>query len=110
MRWSAGSPKDVPETTKKVWNAFRPRSIGAGTIYFHAARHGWKAPSLTGRANKIRLRRACDIQMEPIKWLWPGWLAAGKLHILAGVPGTGKTTIGLALAAALTRGGKWPEW
>src|SRR5205807_366348 len=50
-----------------------------------------------------------DIKMEPISWLWNEWLAAGKLHILAGRAGTGKTTVALALAATITRGSIWPD-
>lgn len=52
---------------------------------------------------------AADVIPEPISWLWNGWLAAGKLHILAGAPGTGKTTLTLALAATLTTAGRWPD-
>jgi len=47
--------------------------------------------------------RASELQMKSIKWVWKGWLAAGKLHLIAGVAGTGKTTIALNLAAAITR-------
>ncbi len=57
----------------------------------------------------IELVRAADVECRPVSWLWPGWLARGKLHILAGAPGTGKTTIALALAAVVTRGGHWPD-
>ncbi len=46
---------------------------------------------------------------QSIQWLWNGYLAAGKLHIVAGAPGTGKTTLALALAATLTKGGCWPD-
>ena len=60
-------------------------------------------------APRIELRCGSDIVCRPIRWLWPGWLARGKLHILAGAPGTGKTTIALALAAAVTSGGRWPS-
>lgn len=52
---------------------------------------------------------AADITPEPIQWIWMGWLAAGKLHIIAGAPGTGKTTIALAFASILTSGGRWPD-
>ncbi|MEM5317243.1 AAA family ATPase [Paraburkholderia sp. JHI869] len=45
----------------------------------------------------------------PIRWLWPHWLALGKLHILAGAPGQGKTTIAMGLAATITCGGRWPD-
>ncbi|RJG07903.1 AAA family ATPase [Noviherbaspirillum cavernae] len=42
-------------------------------------------------------------------WLWQGWLAAGKMHILGGAPGTGKTTIAMALAATVSVGRRWPD-
>ena len=57
----------------------------------------------------VHLINGAAIRPEPIDWLWDGWLAAGKLHILAGAPGTGKTTLALALAAALTTCGRWPD-
>jgi len=52
---------------------------------------------------------AADITPEPIGWLWNGWLATGKVHVLGGAPGTGKTTISMALAATVTTGGCWPD-
>ncbi|MGB0128640.1 MAG: AAA family ATPase [Rhodocyclaceae bacterium] len=61
------------------------------------------------QARDVRLIRGSDIQPEPIDWLWNGWLAAGKVHILGGAPGTGKTTIAMALAATITTGGRWPD-
>ena len=57
----------------------------------------------------IVLTRGDTIKPEPIRWLWNGWLAAGKFHILAGAPGTGKTTIALAMIATITKGGLWPD-
>lgn len=57
----------------------------------------------------VSLIRASDLAPEPISWLWNGWLAAGKMHILGGAPGTGKTTISMALAATVTTGGRWPD-
>lgn len=50
-----------------------------------------------------------DIKPEPVEWFWDGWLAAGKVHILGGAPGTGKTTIAMSLAATVTIGGRWPD-
>lgn len=60
-------------------------------------------------APRVSLIHGINIKPVAIRWLWPDWLAIGKLHVLAGPPGTGKTSIGLALAATLTRGGKWPD-
>jgi len=52
---------------------------------------------------------AADIEPEAIRWLWNGWLARGKFHILAGQAGTGKTTLAMALVAAVTTGGRFPD-
>ena len=57
----------------------------------------------------VVLVNGADLTPEPVRWLWPDWLALGKLHILAGAPGQGKTTIALAVAATLTIGGRWPD-
>src|SRR5262245_47337012 len=46
---------------------------------------------------------------QPISWLWRHWLARGRLHLLAGAPGTGKTTIAMSFAASLSSGGTWPD-
>ena len=55
------------------------------------------------------LTPASGIMPEPISWLWPGWLARGKMHIIAGQPGTGKTTIAMKMAATVSAGGRWPD-
>jgi putative DNA primase/helicase len=58
---------------------------------------------------EVQIVRGDKVRVEPIDWLWKGFLAAGKLHVLAGAPGTGKTTIALSLAAAITNGADWPD-
>ena len=55
------------------------------------------------------LEVASEIPAHPVSWLWRFWLARGKLHILAGPPSTGKTTLALQVAATLTCGGTWPD-
>jgi putative DNA primase/helicase len=45
-----------------------------------------------------------DVEPRPIDWLWKDRLAAGTLSVLSGDPGSGKTWIALAVAAALSRG------
>lgn len=57
----------------------------------------------------INLACAASITSKPIDWLWKGWLARGKFHVLAGAPGTGKTTIALSLAAAISKGASLPD-
>ena len=58
---------------------------------------------------RVNAVKASTITAVPIRWLWPGWLARGKLHILAGAGGTGKTTLLIGLIATITTGGRWPD-
>lgn len=55
------------------------------------------------------LRRLDDITREEISWLWPDWLATGKLTVLGGHPGDGKTTLAHAIAARLSAGEPMPD-
>ena len=65
--------------------------------------------SAPGALDGVVLVNAGTLRPEPIRWLWSGWLALGKLHILAGAPGQGKTTIVLAFASTVSVGGRWPD-
>ena len=60
-------------------------------------------------ADRVVLVSGSELTPQPVRWLWKYWLALGKLHILAGAPGQGKTTIALAMAATVTIGGRWPD-
>lgn len=66
-------------------------------------------PKPASEAGELELIDAESIRAEPIRWLWPGWLARGKLHVLAGAPGTGKTTIALQWAACVSAGRALPS-
>lgn len=57
----------------------------------------------------VEIVQAAALRPEPIRWLWPGWLACGKLHVLAGAPGTGKTTIAMDVAACVSSGRALPS-
>ena len=67
------------------------------------------APVAKALPDGVVLIRGTDLTPEPIRWLWPGWLALGKLHILAGAPGQGKTTVATTMMATVTIGGRWPD-
>lgn len=53
-------------------------------------------------------RCMADIKPERINWLWPGYLAAGKLSLLIGDPGLGKSTLTCEIVARLSRGEALP--
>ena len=63
----------------------------------------------TTKCHKVLLTNGLDLDVRPVRWLWKDWLALGKMHVLAGAPGQGKTTIALACAATVTLGGRWPD-
>lgn len=63
----------------------------------------------SGGTRGVVLVNGADLAPTPIRWLWRNWLALGKLHILAGAPGQGKTTLALTMAATITIGGRWPD-
>ena len=52
----------------------------------------------------VRLIRGDSVALEPVRWLWPGFLPAGVLTLLGGAPGCGKTTIALSVAATISSG------
>jgi putative DNA primase/helicase len=54
------------------------------------------------------LTRLSDVQAEPVTWLWRGRVPRGKMTLLAGDPGLGKSLMLLDLAARITRGGALP--
>lgn len=58
--------------------------------------------------NKLKLLNMRDIPAEEVRWLWYPYLPRGKITIIQGDPGEGKTTFVLALAALLTRGRPMP--
>ena len=49
-----------------------------------------------------------EVAVEEIEWLWYPYIPFGKLTIIHGDPGEGKTTLILQLAALLSRGDKLP--
>ena len=61
----------------------------------------------------VQIVSANDIDPEHIDWMWEGWLARGKIHILAGPSTAGKTHIAIDFASKLSNGEKvnvcWPD-
>ena len=53
--------------------------------------------------------RLDQIRPRSIHWLWEPYLARGKLALLDGDPGVGKSLFTADLAARLTRGGRMPD-
>ena len=54
--------------------------------------------------SKLKIISMDTVQAEEIKWLWKPYIPFGKLTIVQGDPGEGKTTFSLWLASLLTQG------
>lgn len=106
---SVGGKVAVPDLGKKAdtWDLWKEKGPGAVKMMIEQAVNPEPACIETGA--RVELLRASNVTPEAVIWLWDGWLAAGKMHVLGGAPGTGKTTIALSLAATITSGGRWPD-
>ena len=56
------------------------------------------------QAQELNLIKMSEIQSEEIEWLWYPFIPYGKLTIIQGDPGDGKTSLALNIAAKLSRG------
>ena len=60
-------------------------------------------------ASEAIVHRMSDIQPEQLEWLWPNRIPLGKLTLLAGDPGLGKSFVTCDMAARVSRGAVWPD-
>lgn len=67
---------------------------------------GHKNHSTTGRLQTVNL---ADVQPEQLDWLWPGRIPIGKLTLLYGDPGLGKSFLTMDIAARVSTGCGWPD-
>jgi len=50
-----------------------------------------------------------QVTPRTVNWLWPGRVPVGKMTLLVGDPGRGKSLLALDMAARLSRGAPWPD-
>ena len=58
---------------------------------------------------RLTITTLSNVQPEKVKWLWPRRILMGKLTLLAGDPGLGKSYLMLDAAARISVGGMWPD-
>jgi putative DNA primase/helicase len=73
----------------------RERSNGRGTAREHV--------------EGVSIEQGGAMTMQHVEFLWPGYLARGAVHVVAGHSGEGKSTLMSALAASFTTGGRLPD-
>lgn len=95
----AGSPNDEPRRVEIVSNA---PITEKDTV--QDSSHG--NVTLTEGTGLVRLS---DVQPEKVSWLWPGRIPLGKLTIIDGDPGLGKSLITCDIAARVSKGAPMPD-
>ena len=61
------------------------------------------------KAETVKIIRMSDVELTSVDWLWKPYLPFGKLSVLQGNPGEGKTYFAMHLAAACTNGKLLPN-
>ena len=52
-----------------------------------------------GQKTELKMIRMSEVESQEVKWLWYPFIPYGKLTIIQGDPGDGKTTLVLNIAA-----------
>jgi hypothetical protein len=50
-----------------------------------------------------------EVTSKPVTWFWPGRIPQGKLTLIVGDPGLGKSFLTIDLAARSSQGAPWPD-
>lgn len=66
------------------------------------------APVEDAPIKRLALVRAADVVMESVGFLWTDRIPVGKVAVIDGMMGVGKTTLICAIGAAVTHGGSLP--
>lgn len=69
----------------------------------------WRRGKGRGAHAMPGLVRLSDVRSERVRWLWPGRVPRGKLTIIDGDPGVGKSLLMCDAAARVSRGKQWPD-
>lgn len=59
---------------------------------------------MEGQKVELKMIRMSEVESQEVKWLWYPFIPYGKLTIIQGDPGDGKTTLVLNIAAKLSKG------
>ena len=84
-------------------------------IMLSADKRRWEAKAKQAAALQVEPPRELrevsldDVKPEPVRWLWPGKIPLGKVTVVYGAAGLGKTCWSLDLAARVSSGQMWPD-
>jgi putative DNA primase/helicase len=78
----------------------------ACSVVRRLTRHSpWIEPVIGGPI----LQCLADVRASHVQWLWPGRIPSGRISILAGAPGVGKSFVTCDVASRVTTGRAWPD-
>jgi putative DNA primase/helicase len=58
---------------------------------------------------RVEIVSIADVKARPVRWIWRDYLPLGKLVVFDGLPGQGKSTLALDIAARGSRGAGMPD-
>ena len=91
----------------KDWNeVLQHRAEITDGKYLREAVYGLKEPP---QEETVEIIRMSEVDTQTVEWLWEPYIPFGKVTIVQGNPGEGKTTFALRLAAACTTGRTLPN-
>ena len=126
---SVGDDEDIPEGERNeslfsIGCRLKHAGLGAGSIeaaLLAVNRKQCKPPlpeaevkttakSAMSNRRELEAQMVClaDVTPEEVQWLWNQRIAIGKLSLIVGVPGLGKSLITTDIAARTSAGGQWP--
>ena len=70
---------------------------------------GYGVPEPDTAPPRLLIKRAADVAPQPIRWLWPGRIALGKVTVFSGDPGLGKSMLQAAFAGHISTARAWPD-
>ena len=68
-----------------------------------------KAATPLSTGETIVFESMADVVAKPIEWIWPGRLARGKLTLICGDPGKGKSFLSMDVSANVSTGSPFPD-
>jgi hypothetical protein len=99
----AAMRKDVSQLTTEERQAIYDFAQNAPRQNGNGHRNGAK-PKTEEEPLDLKVRRMADVEVERVDWLWELRIARGYLTIVEGIEGEGKSTVLVAVAAAVTCG------
>lgn len=99
----AAMRKDVSQLTTEEKQAIYDFAQNAPRQNGNGHKNGVKAKAEEEPID-LKVRRMADVEVEHVDWLWELRIARGYLTIVEGIEGEGKSTVLVALAAAVTCG------